>query len=463
MRELLFGGLRWGAVLVAFTAGVFQAQAEALIVEHVTLIDGTGRAPQTDMTVVIDKQRFQSVGPSALAVQAGGRRIDGRGKFLIPGLMDVHIHLRGGTVITKDGLRAVNASSSEARAEGIAALQSYLYCGVTSLYDAGNVPDFIYGLRADERSGEILSPRIFTTGGIVTAPGSHGSGNGSTDVESWPGAKPALNAHLARKPDMMKLTLEERGWGARPMIPLLDPALMERVIEYANDHGVRTTIHTSNEVRARQAIFAGADSLAHPPVQGPVSEAFIKLMGAKRVPMATTLTIGDNYGRLVDHPEYLDQPLYRVSLSAAEIASLKTAKRDEYAKMQWTAYWKLMTPLAQENVRKLHEGGAILALGTDQTVGPAAHREMELLAGAGIAPSAIIRIATLNAAMFLGREKELGSIEVGKLADAVLLEADPTIDIENAKRIALVIKDGAVVDESKLRLAGGKVARRGGD
>jgi imidazolonepropionase-like amidohydrolase len=131
--------------------------------------------------------------------------------------------------------------------------------------------------------------------------------------------------------------------------------------------------------------------------------------------------------------------------------------------MQWTAYWKLMTPLAQENVRKLHEGGAILALGTDQTVGPAAHREMELLAAAGIAPSAIIRIATLNAAMFLGREKDMGSIEVGKMADAVLLEADPTHDIENAKKIALVIKDGAVVDESKLRLAGGKVARRGGD
>jgi imidazolonepropionase-like amidohydrolase len=452
-------GVRLVAMLVVLISAA-QAHAAQLIIEHVTLIDGTGRPAQTDMTVVITDGRFESVAPSELNRPVSGRKIDGRGKFLIPGLMDVHIHLRGGTVITKDGLRAVNASPAAARDEGIAALHSYLYAGVTSVYDAGNVPAFIFRLRGDERSGKVLSPRIFTTGGIATAPGSHGSGNGSTDLESWPASKPALDKHFAQKPDMLKLTFEERGWGARPMIPLLDAGLMEKVIEYANDHGIRTTVHISNELRARGAIFAGADSLAHPPVQGPVSESFVKLMGAKRVPMATTLTIGDNYSRLVEHPDYLDQPLYRTSLSPAEIASLKSTKRDEWSKSQWTAYWKLMTPIAQENVRKLHDGGAILALGTDQTVGAAAHREMELLAAAGIAPAAIIRIATLNAAMFLGREKDLGSIERGKLADAVLLDADPTQDIENAKRIALVVKDGAIVDESKLHLAGGKVARR---
>lgn len=457
------GGLRFALFAAALASCALPVRAEPLTIEHVTLIDGTGRPARADMTVVIEDHRFQRVVPSALHRPSSGRRIDAAGKFLIPGLMDVHIHLRGSTVISKDGLRKANASASQARAEGIAALHSYLYCGVTSVFDAGNVPDFIFALRDDERSGRLIAPRIFATGGIVTAPGSHGSGNGSTDIESWPAAKPALDAHLARKPDVLKLTYEERGWGARPMIPMLDAALMEKTIEYTNDRGIRTTVHISNELRARQAIFAGADSLAHPPVQGPVSESFIKLMGAKRVPMATTLTIGDNYSRLVEHPDYLDQPFYRASLSADEIASLKSAKREEWSKSLWTAYWKLMTPVAQENVRKLHDGGAILALGTDQTSGPAAHREMELLAAAGIQPSAIIRIATLNAAMFLGREKEMGSIEAGKLADAVLLSADPTLDIENAKAIALVIKDGAIVDESRLELAGGEVARRDGE
>lgn len=436
------------------------ALAAPLTIEHVTLIDGTGGPARTDMTVVMSDGRFQQVTPSAMAAPGSGRRIDGRGKFLIPGLMDLHIHLRGGTVINKDGVTKTLATPEQGHAEGVAALHSFLYCGVTTVFDAGNVPDFIFGMRDEERSGKLLAPRIFAAGGIVTAPGSHGSGNGSVDIESWPGAKPALDALFARRPDLIKFTLEEHGWGARPMIPLLDVGLMEHAIEYANDHGIRTVVHISSELRAREAIFAGADNLAHPPVQGPVSDSFVRVMGAKRVPMATTLTIGENYSRLVEHPEYLDQPFYRASLSAAEIQMLRTTRRDEYSKSLWTWYWKLMTPQAEENVRKLHDAGATLVLGTDQTSGPATHREMELLAAAGIAPAAIIRIATLNGAVFLGREKEMGSIEAGKLADAVLLTADPTANIENAKAIALVIKNGEIVDESRLELAGGKVARR---
>ena len=451
---------RVGVLLTLAPLWAGRAAADPLTIEHVTLINGTGQPSRPDMTIVIDEGRFRLVLPAALAPPATGRRIDGRGKYLMPGLMDMHIHLRGSTVISKDGMGTTLNTAAQAHAEGLAALHGFLYCGVTTVFDAGNVPDFIFRMRDEERSGKILSPRIFAAGGIVTAPGSHGSGNGSVDIDSWPGAKPALDALFARKPDLVKFTLEEHGWGARPMIPLLDVGLLEHAIEYANDHGIRTTIHISSELRAREAIFAGADNLAHPPVQGPVSDSFVKLMGAKRVPMVSTLTIGENYSRLVEHSDFLDQPFYRTTLSASEIATLKTTKRDEYSKSLWTWYWKLMTPQAEENVRKLHDSGAIVVLGTDQTSGPATHRELELLSAAGIAPAAIVRIATLNAARFLGREQDLGSIESGKLADALLLNADPTASVENIKAIALVIKNGEIIDESRLELAGGKVARR---
>jgi imidazolonepropionase-like amidohydrolase len=449
---------RRAALLVALAIAATPAFTEPLVIDGVTLIDGTGHAARADMTVVIDEGRFRTVASKREAGSPKGRRIDGRGKYLMPGLMDMHVHLRGGTEITKEGLRKVALD----REAGVAALHSYLYSGVTSIYDAGNVPDYIFELRAAERSGKLLAPRIFATGGIVTYPGSHGSGPGSTNITSWPEAIPALDEHIARQPDVLKLTLEERGWGARPMIPLLDPALLEKVVEYYNDRGIRTTVHTSGEVRARQAIFAGIDTLAHPIIQGPASDAFVKLMGAKRILMTTTLTIGENYSRLAEHPEYLDQPLYRASFSAAEITKLKSEQRKEWQDSRWTWWMKLMTPVAQDNLRKFHEAGALLVLGTDQTVGPATHREMELLAAAGIPPAAIIRIGTLNAALFLGREKDLGSIEPGKLADAVLLNADPTVDIGNAKSIALVIKDGRIVDESSLQLAGRRVERREG-
>ena len=115
---------------------------------------------------------------------------------------------------------------------------------------------------------------------------------------------------------------------------------------------------------------------------------------------------------------------------------------------------KIMTPIAQENIRQIHEAGGVIALGTDQTIGPAVHRELELLAAAGIKPLDIITIATRNGAIFLGKEKSLGTIEEGKLADLILLNADPTTDINNVKAIHAVIKNGEMIDRQSLPIAG---------
>lgn len=441
------------ATLVFFVlSGVSPAAAERIIIDNVTLIDGAGHPPEPGMSVVIDGERIVEVRPAAMGDAEAGdvRRIDGSGKYLIPGLMDMHIHLKGGSEMGKNGAR----KPANDRKKGIGALHSYLYSGVTSVYDSGNNPDFIMGLRKDERDGDIVSPRIFATGAIVTYPGSHGSYFGDGDVSSWPEAIETLERHIARKPDVLKMTLEERGWGARPMIPLLPVELMEKIVEYYNDRGIRTTVHTPSEVRARQAIFAGIDNLSHPVIVGPVSEKFVKLMGAKKTPMVTTLTIGENYGRLAQSADFLDEPLYKAALSPDEIEELKTETREKYTGDLWTKWMTIMTPVAQENLRLIHEGGGVLVLGTDQTIGPAVHREMKLLADAGLAPLDIIRIATLNGAVFLGKEDELGSIEEGKLADLVLLNADPTVDIENARAIDMVMKAGEIIDFDNLSLPG---------
>ncbi len=429
------------------SAGAF-AEEGGILIEDVTLIDGTGRPPIDNVSVLTSGERIVRVARGGLDAPPGTQRVDGTGKYLIPGLMDLHVHLQGGTQVTKDGLREITRD----RKAGIRALHSYLYSGVTAIYDAGNNPDHILGLREEERAGKIVSPRIFATGGIVTYPGSHGGSAGATLVDDWPEAIPALDAHIERKPDILKLTLEERGWGARPMIPMLPLDLMEKIIQYYNDRGIRTTVHTASERRARQAIFAGIDTLAHPIILGPITEDFARLMGAKRIPMVTTLTIGENYSRLAEHPEYLDQPLYRAAIPPEDIENLKTEVRKQFAEQSWTWWMKIMTPIAQENLRMINAAGGILVLGTDQTLGPAVHREMELLSGAGISNADIIRIATLHGAIFLGKERELGSIEEGKLADMVLLEADPIADIDNAKKIAGVIKAGRLIDRSRLSL-----------
>jgi imidazolonepropionase-like amidohydrolase len=450
--------MRHGIILAACTLALasLTAHADNWVIEHVTLIDGI-HEPQPDMTVAIEGERISAVTPSAIARGLKGRRIAGAGKYLIPGLIDVHIHLRGGF----DASGKVDAPLGPAnRAEGEAALASFLYSGVTTVFDAGNRPDHILPLRADERAGKILSPRIFATGNLITYPGSHGDSI-AVRISDFEKDKALLDKHIAeQQPDILKLTLEEEGWGSRPMIPLMPLPLLEQITRYYNQHGIRTTVHVSSELRSLEAIYAGVDTLAHPVIQGPVSDSFVKLMGAKKIPFASTLTIGENYSRLAEHPDYLDQPLYAASLNAAERERLKTKTRAEWQARSWTWWMKIMTPIAEENIRKIHAAGGVVACGTDQSSGPATQRELELLVTAGISPLDTLRIATYNGAVFLGKADQLGSVDKGKLADLVLLSQDPTADINNAKSIVFVMKGGQMIDDSQLPLAGGKQKRR---
>lgn len=119
-----------------------------------------------------------------------------------------------------------------------------------------------------------------------------------------------------------------------------------------------------------------------------------------------------------------------------------------------------MTPIAEENVRKIHAAGGVVACGTDQSSGAATQRELELLVAAGISPLDTLRIATYNGAVFLGKSDQFGSVDKGKLADLVLLGKNPTLDIDNAKSIVFVMKGGQIIDESRLPLAGGRQKRR---
>lgn len=448
MRACATIGLASVATLLC-SAPLQSQERTSILFENVTLIDGTGRPPVAGSFVLIEDDRISRISRVPIDVRRGdgARRVDGRGKFLIPGLMDMHVHLRGG----RRGGGGGGASAPDERA-GVQALHGFLYSGFTSVYDAGNNPDFIFSLRERERTGQILSPRIFAAGGVVTVPGGHGGGPGATLVSRWPEDMAKLDAHLAREPDMVKLTFDEHGWGTRPLIPLLPVELMRQVGRYVNERGIRTTVHISHEFRARQAMAAGINTLAHPVIQGPISQGFVDLMAATKTPMVSTLTIGEGYSRLVEHPEFLDQPLYQAVYEPAVIERLKGEVREQYAARSWTTWMKVMTPVAQENLRRIDAAGGVVVLGSDQSSGPASHRELELMVAGGIPPLQAIRIGTLNAAIFLGRERELGSIEEGKLADVVLLEADPLEDIRNAQRIELVVKGGRIVDRAALDL-----------
>jgi len=424
--------------------------AESLVLEHVTIIDGTGRSLQRQMTIVISNGRIAAIAPDGMInLPTPNHRIDASGQFLIPGMIDLHLHLIGG------GLLAASRAPDDDRIPdfdaGLRALQSFLYYGFTSIFDAGNNPNFILPLRTRERNGEIVSPRIFATGQTLSYPGSAVVGYGGIGVQDWPNTIDDIDLQLSRQPDLQKITYESRGYGPNPLIEVLPKELMGRIVNYLHERNVRTVAHISNEKMAVEAIEAGIDALAHAPHAGIINQKFANLVSKKRIPVQTSMTVHWEIAQMVDGLEVLHTPEYKATVAQKDLTLLEIA-RDRYIKGGYGPYFKLVHEYEKRNLKMIYDAGGILSFGSDRTFGPAALKELELLVSAGIKPIEVIKIATLNAAIFLGKEDELGSIEVGKLADLVLLDSDPSDKIENIKQVVMVIKEGIIIDRSKLNL-----------
>jgi len=438
------------ALLVALLglSAPFGAAARDLLIRDVTLYDGTGAPARPGTDVLVKDGRIAAVGAGLRA--RGARVVDGRGKFLIPGLIDSHIHLPGGQ--TGAVGNAAERKLTMDTTVGRRALHGYLYSGVTSVYDSGNNTDYIFAMREDERRGKILAPRIFAGGGTVSVPGGYAAGASAIKVASFKQAKPELDARFARKPDMLKLILDRQGMFANKAVPTFTAEQFKRVVDYARANGVRTTVHIAAEWDAETAIAAGVDALAHPVVRSLANDAFIALAAERKIPISTTQTVFNNIARVADDPGFFDDPLFAAVLEPEERALGKGAERQRYISSGMAPMFKLMVPYAADNIRRLHQAGAVLALGTDRAFGPAVHQELELLAKAGISPFDCIKIATLNNAVYLGRQAELGSVEPGKLADLLLLDADPAADVKNFRAIAAVFKGGMRIDRTRLDL-----------
>ena len=218
---------------------------------------------------------------------------------------------------------------------------------------------------------------------------------------------------------------------------------------------MRSTIHISNEHNAIEAIYAGVDTLAHPVIQSPISAAFVNLMRTKRVPMASTLTIGESYSRLADHPEYLDQPLYRDTMEAAEIQRLKTVESPRQREDRWAQWMKVMTPVcagqpaASQRGRQGHRRARhrpIVGRRRPSRAGAAGRRRHHARRRASSSRRATRRGSSACS-------DEIGTIELGKIADLVLLDADPdrrTSTTRSGSRPS--IRNGVVIDRAKLDL-----------
>lgn len=422
------------------SAAVFNvgnAAAQSVLIKNITLIDGTGAAPVAGASVLVEGGRFSKISTNGIAAPDGITVIDGTGKFLMPGIIDSHIHLPGGRAGAGNRQMLIN------RPVALKSLASYLYAGVTAVYDSGNNAEFIYGIREDERAGRVLGPRIYATISLIAPPEGHGCCAGGTVVYDYEDGVKKLDALFKMKPDLLKFTRERRGMGpVGRNIPLLETGLMNKLVTYAHENGIRTTVHVSEVELAREAIEAGTDAFAHTVYLDDANADFASLIAKKGIILSTTMT------RIEADTTFFDEPLYVATIPEETRNEIRASER--FNGSPYTGWLSSLRPAIMNNIKVLHEAGVILAMGTDRSLGPLPHQELEVIVESGIAPLDAIRMGTLNAAAYIGVEDEIGSIEEGKLADMLLLDADPSADISNTTLIHSVYKGGVWIDRAAL-------------
>jgi imidazolonepropionase-like amidohydrolase len=419
-----------------------------------TLIDGTGGAPRADAVIVVEGERIAAVGNRGeIPIPPEARVIDASGKWIVPGLIDAHIHFfqSGGLYTRPDviDLRDVRPYADEItgiRQRIPDTLSRYVASGVTSVVDVGG-PFWTFEVRDLARRTE-RAPRVAVAGPLIATyfpQELKAEDPALIKVDSAEESRATVREILARKPDLIKI------W----FIPLpgrslaFQTAIVQAAIEASHAAGTRVVVHATELETARAAVQAGADILAHSVEDRRVDEAFIKLLKDRNVVYVTTLVVNEGYQevlgrkvRLTDIERRLGDP--EAIATFDELASLPVWKKP------WAFHW-FSRDIAFWNLKRLQQSGVTVAAGTDAgnigtLHGPALHREFELMAEAGLSPEEILTAATRGGARVMGRSAELGTVEQGKLADFVLLHADPLADVTHLRRIFRVVKGGAVFD-----------------
>ncbi|MGH7498290.1 MAG: amidohydrolase family protein [Gemmatimonadales bacterium] len=419
---------------------------------HVTLLDGTGGEPRRDQTVVMSGGRISDVGPAAsVTVPAGAATMDLTGSTVIPGIVGMHDHL----FYTAAGGRAVQMSYTGPRL--------YLASGVTTIRTTGGRSPYAeINLRQRINEGSVPGPRIHLTAPYVTGP----EGGGSMAVVSSPEEARRFVAYWASE-------------GATWIKAYTDihRAELGAAIKEAHKRGIKVTGHLCS-VSFREAVALGIDNLEHgmltasdfelskqPDVcpvnmlddnsavdaRGATADSVIAIMIKARVPMTSTLAVFEPF--IVDRP--VQEP--RV------LNAMAPAVRDDYVKLrkQIDSTGKGFIQAdgfkrSMEFERHFVEAGGLLAAGVDPTgVGGALagfgdQRNYELLIEAGFTPAKTVQIMSLNGARILGVDKQLGSVEKGKLADVVVLQGDLTADPKVIRNTTTVFKDGIGYDSVRL-------------
>lgn len=443
--RILLGTLLFGASLLV------QAAEPELAFTHVTVIDATGAPAKSDHTVVIEGERISEVGPaSKVRPPAEARVIDARGKYLIPGLWDLHVHLK---YATRDVLPVFVAN------------------GVTGIRELHTAMPEIQEIRAAGREGALLVPRIAASGNMIEAAELTEFGmNDRVFVNSAEQARQAVRTLARLGPDLLKLhhTRHREVYFA--------------VLDEAKRIGLPVAAHypLAGNITLREVADAGQRSVEHA-LLGTMPADFAKLAPAAQrellayvkqrgVTFVPTLIIGAARQRYVGTPadmiamarkdpraRYISQPLWQlweelISFEERVQQDGVVGDLDERASVAFLG--------------RAHQAGVPVLTGTDFLEpflfpGSSLHEELsELVTQVGMTPHEALQSATRRAAEAVGMQDSHGTVQPGKVADLVLLRANPLAAIENTRQIEMVVRAGQLLDRPALDKALSDAAAR---
>ena len=437
-----------------------QQPGRVMVIERATLIDGTGRPAVADSAILIDGDRIREVGKrSDVRVPSGATRIDARGKWIIPGLIDAHVHFgqSGGLFTRPDIIDLRKWRPYEQELDWIKqrlpnTLERYLSSGVTGVVDVGG-PMWNFEVRAFAARTR-KAPRVAVAGPLIsswTPPAVDARDPDIIKADSAEHARELVRKQLPMKPDLIKIW-----WIRLPSENVRRQAdIFRAAIEESHAAGIRVAVHATELETAKAAVEIGADILVHSVTDLRVDNEFIRMMLARDVLYMTTLMV--------------DQGYREVLTESVELTDVEQQIGDPEVIATWAELGKIprndipgglprfpaadRRPIEFDNLVLLEAAGVRIVGATDAgnigtLHGPALHREFELMAEAGIRPTYIIMSATRNAAAAMGRQNDLGTLERGKLADLVILNADPLVDVRNTRRIQRVMKSGEFLVEN---------------
>ncbi len=432
------------AVVLALTARASDGQSTAIV--GVKLIDGSGAPPVEDATIVVRGERVVAAGLRAdVAVPDDAIVLDASGKFLIPGLVDLHSHYGGG----RAGL------------ERLFALQ--LEFGVTTARSLGADGAENLAVIADAKAGKIPAPRLYTAGAGFSHPQGMPPGEVIQRPTTPEEARQMVRDLAAVNVDLIKMwvdaTLDGRlAWsfdwndGAAP-IPKISAEIRTALVQEAARHGLPAVAHIYDEEDVRQLKAIGVRHFVHTVRRAPVDAAFARWAREQSLSFAPALSKAQDSWFMAEHPEVLDDPTLLRAWGQERVDRMKSAEtRANMLANPQDAQLRTVYGRMQRFAKQMQEAGVTIAVGSDSGAGNVpfgwgTHHELALLVEAGLTPLQAIRAGTANGAWVLeGDDATFGTIAPGMAADLVLLSRDPTAEIGNSRSIERVMQAGRWLD-----------------